>query len=132
MVVDIFSSSAKLGIYVPKFHWRFKYYILHIARSYFSCSLVLNMQKMSVMLNLDNSVSGSPLEIPFAGLLVLEIYSITYLKRGWCVLPMVFCAVLKQFSSNVFLAMANASLCASRFSILESGSPRNHCMGCSS
>ena len=82
-MVDIFSSSAKLGIYVPKFHWRFKYYILHIARSYFSCGLVFNMQKMSIALNLDNSVSGSQLEIPFARLLVLEIYSITYLKRGW-------------------------------------------------
>ena len=44
-------SSAKLGIYVPKFHWRFNYNILHVARSYFSCGLVFNMQKMSVVLN---------------------------------------------------------------------------------
>ena len=48
------------------------------------------------------------------------------------VLSMVFCVVLKQFSSNVFLVMSNASLCASRFSIPESGSPKNHCMGSSS
>ena len=76
----------------PKFHWRFKYYILHIARSYFSCGLVFNMQKMSVVLNLDNSVSGSPLEIPFSGLLLLEIYSVTYLKRGWCPVHGLLCS----------------------------------------
>ena len=28
--------------------------------------------------------------------------------------------------------VANASLCASRYSIPESGSPKNHCMGSSS
>ena len=28
--------------------------------------------------------------------------------------------------------MANANLCVSRFSILESGSPRKHCMGSNS
>ena len=83
-VIDIFCSSVTLGIYVPKFHWRLKYYILHIARLYFSCGLVFNMQKMSVMLNSDNSVSESSLEVPFAGLLVLETHSITNLKRGWC------------------------------------------------
>ena len=33
-MVDIFSNSAKLCIYVPKFYWGFKYYILHIARPY--------------------------------------------------------------------------------------------------
>ena len=82
-MIDIFSTSAKLGFYVPKFHWRFKYYILHVAGSYFSCGLVFNMQKMSIVLNLDNSISGSPLEVPFAGLLVLEIYPISYFKRGW-------------------------------------------------
>ena len=83
-VVDEISSSAKLGIYVPKLHWWFKYYILHIARSHFSCGLVFDMQKVSIMLNLDNSVSGSPLEIPFTGLFVLKIYPISYFKRGWC------------------------------------------------
>ena len=67
-----------------KFHWWFKYFILHIARLYFPCGLDFNMQKMSITLNLDNSVSRSPLEIPFAGLLVLEIYPISYFKRGWC------------------------------------------------
>ena len=45
------------------------------------------------------------------------------------VLSMVFCVVLKQFSSKVFLAMANVSLWASKFSIPESGSPKTHCIG---
>ena len=83
-MVDKFSSSAKLGIYAQKFQWHLKYYILHIARSYFSCGLVFNMQKMSIMLNMDNSVSGSALEIPFSGLFVLKIYPISYFKREWC------------------------------------------------
>ena len=126
----MFSSSGKLGIYVPKFHWRFKYYILQIARSSFSSGLVFNMQKMSIMLNLDNSVSGSPLEIPLLGCFFLKYTLSPILKEGG-VLSMVFCVVLKQFSSNILLAMANASLCASSFSIPESGSPKNHCMGTS-
>ena len=83
-MVNIFSSSAKLGVYVPKFYWRFKYYILHVVRSYFSCGLVFNMQKMSGTLNLDNSVSRSPLKIPFSRVLVLEIHPISSFKRGWC------------------------------------------------
>ena len=130
-MVGKFSSSAKLGIYLPKFHWQFKDYIPHVARLYFSCGLVFNRQKMSVMHNLDNSVSGPLLEIPFAGLFVLKICPISYFKRGWCP-SRVFCAVLKQFSSNVFLEMANVSQCTSRFSIPESGSPKNCCMGSSS
>ena len=45
---------------------------------------------------------------------------------------MVFWAVLNLSSSNVFLAIANANLCVSRFSITESGSPRKHFMGSNS
>ena len=48
------------------------------------------------------------------------------------VLSMVFWAVLNLFSSRVFFAIASASLCASRFNILESGSPRKHCIGSTS
>ena len=91
-MVDKFSSSAILGIYVPKFHWQFKYCILHIARLYFASGLVFNMQKMSIVLNFDNSVSGSPPEIRLAGLLVLEIYTITYFKRGWCPVQSLLCS----------------------------------------
>ena len=65
------------------------------------------------------------------GCLFLKYTLSPILKEGG-VLSMVFCAVLKQFSSNFFLVMANASLCASRFSIPESESPKNHCMGSSS
>ena len=45
------------------------------------------------------------------------------------VLPMIFCAVLKQFLSSIFLVLANMSLWASKFSIPESGSPKNYCIG---
>ena len=65
------------------------------------------------------------------GCLFLKYTLSPILKEGG-VLSMVFCAILKQFSSNVFLAMAKASLCASRFSIPESRSPKNHCMSSSS
>ena len=47
-------------------------------------------------------------------------------------LAIVFWAVLNLFPSNVFFAVANANLCFSRFSILESGSPRKCCIGSSS
>ena len=50
------------------------------------------------------------------------------LKDGG-VQPMVFWAVLNLFSSKVFFAIASASLCASRFNIPESGSPRKCCIG---
>ena len=65
------------------------------------------------------------------GCLFLKYTLSPILKEGG-VLSRVFCAILKQFSSNVFLAMANVSQCTSRFSILESGSPKNCCMGSSS
>ena len=130
-MVDKCSDSAKLGVYVQEFHWQFKYYILYAAGSYFSCGLVFNMQKVSIMLILDNSVSRSPLEVPFARLFVLEIYPISYFKRGWYPIQSLLCsfeAVLIQH----FLVIANMSLCASRFSIPESGSTKNHCIGSSS
>ena len=74
---------------------------------------------------------GLHLRSHLADCLFLKYTLSPILKEGG-VLSMVFCVVLKQFSSNVFLAMANVSLCASRFSIPESGSPKNHCMGSSS
>ena len=74
---------------------------------------------------------GLHLRSHFPGCLFLKYTLSPILKEGG-VLSMVFCAVLKQFSSNIFLAMANASLCTLRFSIPESGSPKNCCMGSSS
>ena len=59
-------------------------------------------------------------------------YTLSPILKEGGVLSRVFCAVLKWFSSKVFLAMAKVSLCASRFSIPESGSLRNCCMGSSS
>ena len=35
------------------------------------------------MLNSDDSVSRSSLEVPFTGLFVFEIYSVTNLEGGW-------------------------------------------------
>ena len=71
---------------------------------------------------------GLHLRSHFPGCLFLK-YTLSPLLKEGGVLSMVLCAVLKQFSSKVFLAMANVSLWASSFSIQESGSPRNHCIG---
>ena len=69
---------------------------------------------------------GLHLRSHLPGCLFLKYTLSPTLKEGG-VLSMVFCAVLKWFSSKVFLAMANASLWASKFSIPESGSPKNCC-----
>ena len=81
--LDVFSSSTKLCINVPKFNRRFKHYIFHIARPYFSGSLVFDVQKMSVTLKLDNSVSRSPFKIPLVCLFVHKIDSVTYFEVWW-------------------------------------------------
>ena len=59
-------------------------------------------------------------------------YTLSPILKEGGVLSMVFFAVLKWFSSKVFLAMANVSLWASKFSIPESGSPMNQCIGSNS
>ena len=74
---------------------------------------------------------GLHLRSHLPGCLFLKYTLSPILKEGG-VLSMVFCAVLKWFSSKIFLAMANASLWASKFSISESGSPKNHCIGSNS
>ena len=73
---------------------------------------------------------GLHLRSHLLGCLFLKYTLSPILKEGG-VLSMVFCVILKWFSSNI-LAMAKVSLCASRFSIPESGSPKNCCMGSSS
>ena len=83
-MIDIETGSAKLGVNVPELNGRFKNYIFDIAGSCFSCSLVFNVDVMSVVLNMDNPVSGSPLQIPFALLFIFEIYMISHLK-GWVI-----------------------------------------------
>ena len=56
-------------------------------------------------------------------------YTLSPIVKVDGVLSMVLCAALKWFSSSIFLAMANPNLWASRLSIPESGSPKNHCIG---
>ena len=74
---------------------------------------------------------GLHLRSHLPGCLFLKYTLYPILKEGG-VLSMVFCAVLKQFLSNIFLSMANVSLWASKFNIPESGSPRKHCIGSNS
>ena len=71
---------------------------------------------------------GLHLRSHLPGCLFLKYTLFPILKEG-CVWFMLFCAVLKWFSSKVFLAMANVSLWASKFIIPESGTPKNHCIG---
>ena len=59
-MINIVASSAELGINIPELDWGFKDDVFDIAGSYYSCGLVLSVDKMSVMLNADNSVSRSP------------------------------------------------------------------------
>ena len=86
-----------------------QYYILHVARLYFSCGLVSMCRKC-----LSHSIwtilyLGLHLRSHLPGCLFLKYTLSPILKDGGC-LSIGFCAVLKQFSSNVFLAMAKASL----------------------
>ena len=83
-VVNISPSSTELGVYVPEFYCWFQYNVCDIATSCFSSGLVFNMYEMSIILNADNSISGSPFQVPFARLLVFKIHSISYLE-GWFV-----------------------------------------------
>ena len=79
-MVNIATGSAKLGVNVPELNGWFKNYIFDIAGPCLSCSLVFNVDVMSVALNTDNPVSGSPLQVPFAWLVVFEVYMISNLK----------------------------------------------------
>ena len=74
---------------------------------------------------------GLHLRSHLLGWLFLKYTLSPILKEGG-VLSMVFCVVLKWFSSKVFLAVANVSLWASKFSIPESRSPKNHCISSNS
>ena len=71
---------------------------------------------------------GLHLRSHLPGILYLKYTLSPILKEGG-ILSMVLCAVLKWFSSKIFLAMANACMWASKFSNPKSGSPRNHCIG---
>ena len=77
------------------------------------------------MLNLNNPISRSAFKIPLARLFVFKIYSVSYFEGVWCPIHGLVCC-LKTIFSSIFIAVANASLWASEFSIPESGSPKNH------
>ena len=79
-MVNIVTGSAKLGVDVPELNGRFQNYIFDVAGPCFSCSLGFDADVMSVALNTDNPVSGSPLQVPFAYLFVFEVYTISNLK----------------------------------------------------
>ena len=83
-MVNIATSSAKLGVDVPKLDRRFQNYVCDVVGLCSSCSLIFNVDVMSVALNTDNPVSGSPLQIPFSWLFVFEVYMISDLK-GWVI-----------------------------------------------
>ena len=74
---------------------------------------------------------GLHLRSHLQGCLFLK-YTLSPIWKKGGVLSIVFCAVLKQFLYSIFLAMANASQWASKFSIPESGSPKNCCIGSNS
>ena len=78
------TSPSELGVNVPKFNRRFEDDVHDIARSDFSSGLIFYVDEMSIALNADNSVSRSPLEVPFAGLLIFEVDTVSYLK-SWFV-----------------------------------------------
>ena len=60
-MVNIAAGSAELGVNVPKLDRRFQDNVCDIARSCFACGLVFNVDDMSIVLNMDNPNSGSPL-----------------------------------------------------------------------
>ena len=53
-------GSAKLGINVPELNGMLQYNVFDIAGSYFSSCLIFYVDVMSIMLDVDNSVSRSP------------------------------------------------------------------------
>ena len=83
-MIDIAAGSAKLSVNLPEFNRRFKYDVLDIAGSCSACGLIFNVDVMSVMLNTNNLVSGSPLQVPLAWLFIFEVYTISNVK-GWVV-----------------------------------------------
>ena len=83
-MVDIATGSAKLSVDVPEFSRRFQNNFRDIAGPCFSCGLVFDVDVVSIMLNMNNPVTWSPLQIPFAWFFVFEIYTVSNLK-GWVV-----------------------------------------------
>ena len=81
---DIGTGSAKLGVNIPEFGRRFQNYVGDIAGPCFSCGLVFDVDVVSIVLNTNNLVTRSPLQIPFAWLFIFKIYTVSNLK-DWVV-----------------------------------------------
>ena len=98
-MVDIFSSSAKLGIYIPKFYRRFKNYILHVVGSYFSVAWFSMCRKCPLHSVRTTLYPGLHLRSHLLGCCVFKYTLSPIWKEAGC-LSVVFHAVLKWFSSR--------------------------------
>ena len=119
-----FFSSTKCCVKIPQLNWWLMHNIFDVAGSSFSCSLVLYMEVVSIVLCTDNPVTSSPFKVPFARLLVFKACSVTNFKIRWAVVCCL-CVCLNLFSSKVFLAMASVRWCYLMSRHPDSGSPRN-------
>ena len=120
--------------WVSIFHRMIGYWcnnILEITWLGLSCNLIFNMKVVSIMLCIDNPISGSPFQVPFARLFIFEVNSVCDLKDRYRMIYCLLC-IFNLFSSDVFLSMDSARWCTSRFRHPESGLLRNCCMGSSS
>ena len=84
-MIDIAAGSAELGVNVPEFNRRFKdEYPWTLHDHVLPVGLVFYVDVMSVVLNMNNPVSRSPLQIPLAWLFVFEVHMISNVE-GWVV-----------------------------------------------
>ena len=130
-VVDKFSNSSTLGVYIQNSTGGSSTMSFTLQDDTFPVAWFSMCRKCPLCSIQTILYPGLHLRSHLPGCLFLKHTLSPILKEGG-VLSMVFCAVLKRFSSKVFLAMVNASLWASMFSIPESGSPKNHCIGSNS
>ena len=131
-MVDVSPSSAKLSIYIPEFYGWFQYDVLYITGSYLFWLLgFLYVRNVCHIQCRQFYILASHCRSHLLGCFFLK-YTLSPILKDGGVCSMVFWAVLNLFSSRVFFAIASASLCASRFNIPESGSPRKCCMGSNS
>ena len=90
-----------------------------------------NMKVVSISFYMENYVSGSPLQVPFARLFIFKVNSVSNSEVRWRTICCLLC-ILNLFFSNASIDMASARWCISRFRPSESGLLRNYCMGSSS
>ena len=83
-MINIVAGSSKLSVNVPELNRRFKDDVLDIAGSCSAGGLVFYVDVMSIVLNTNNLVSRSPLQIPLAWLFIFEVHMISNVE-GWVV-----------------------------------------------